>query len=82
MGGAPWHCFGRQKSDKKTNNEKYGVTLDGWHSMMQHTTTNQKHVGAMEQVYERRCDQGGACRGALHDCLEGHSKLRGGKKLK
>ena len=31
--------------------------------MMQHTTTNQKYVGAMERIYERRCNQGGECRG-------------------
>jgi hypothetical protein len=28
-----------------------------------HATTNQKHAGAMERVYERRCNQGGACMG-------------------
>jgi hypothetical protein len=28
-----------------------------------HATTNQKHVGTMEQVYESRCSQGGVRRG-------------------
>jgi hypothetical protein len=28
-----------------------------------HAATNQKHMGAMEQVYVSRCDQGGACTG-------------------
>ena len=63
MGEALWHCVGRLTSNKKTNNQKYGVTLDGWRSMMPHTTTNQKHAGAMERVNKRRYDQGGARRG-------------------
>jgi hypothetical protein len=62
-GGAQWHCFGRQMSDKKTNNHKYGVTVDGRRSKMPHTTTNQKHAGVIEQVHKRRHDQGGAHRG-------------------
>ncbi len=62
-GGAPWHCLGRRTSNKKTNNKKYGVTLDDRRSITTHITTNQKHAGAMERVYERRCDQGGARRG-------------------
>jgi hypothetical protein len=62
-GGAPWHCFGRRTSDEKTNNQKYGVTLDGRRLMMTHTTTNQKHASATERDYKRRCDQGGARRG-------------------
>jgi hypothetical protein len=31
--------------------------------MTTHTKTNQKHMGATEQIYERRCDQGGERRG-------------------
>ncbi len=31
--------------------------------MTTHTANNQKHVGAMERVYKRRCNQGGATRG-------------------
>jgi hypothetical protein len=27
-----------------------------------HKTTNQKHAGAMERVYESRCNQGRVCR--------------------
>jgi hypothetical protein len=57
-GGVPWHCFGRQMSDKKKINQKYGMTLDGHCLMTQYTTTNQKHAGAMERVM-----RGGATRG-------------------
>jgi hypothetical protein len=61
--GGPWHCFGHQTSNKKTNNQKYGATLDGRSLMMPHTTTHQKDAGAMERVYKKRCNQGGECRG-------------------
>jgi hypothetical protein len=46
------------KKQQKTNNQKCGVTLDGCCSMMQHTTTNQKHLGVIERV-----TRGGATRG-------------------
>jgi hypothetical protein len=42
------------KQATKTNNQQYGMTLDGRCLMMLHTKTNQKH-GAMEQFYKRRC---------------------------
>jgi hypothetical protein len=41
-GGLPWHCFGHQTSDKKSNNQKYGTTLDGCRVMIIYATTNQK----------------------------------------
>jgi hypothetical protein len=47
----------------KKNNRKYVMTLDGQCLMTTHTANNQKHVGAMERVYKRRCNQGGATRG-------------------
>jgi hypothetical protein len=43
--------------------QKNGKTFDGRRSLTPHTTTNQKHVGAMERVYKRSYDQGGAHRG-------------------
>jgi hypothetical protein len=62
-GGVQWHCVGRGTSDKKTNNQKYGMTIDGRRLMTLHTATNQKYTSAIKRVYERRCNQGGACRG-------------------
>jgi hypothetical protein len=69
---------------QKTNNQKYGMTLDGRCSITLHTTTNQKHVGAIEQAYKRKCDQGGVRGGDDTIVLGGirHMKLRAGKKLK
>jgi hypothetical protein len=48
-GGTPWHHFGRQTSDKKTNNKKYGVTLDGGRLVIIYTTTNQKQAVMIEK---------------------------------
>jgi hypothetical protein len=70
-GGVPWHCFGCQTSNEKTNNQKYGATLDGHCLTMQHTTTNQKHAGTMKQVYKKRCNQGGVRKGDDTIVLEG-----------
>jgi hypothetical protein len=63
MGGAPWHCFGHQMSDKKPNNKKYGVTLDGHCLMIFYATTNQKQVAMMKKGKETcltRREHGGA----------------------
>jgi hypothetical protein len=63
MGGRRGIVLAVERATKKTNNKKYIMTLDGRRSMTMHTTINQKHVGATEWVYERRCNQGGARRG-------------------
>jgi hypothetical protein len=74
--------FWPSNKQQKTNNQKYGMTLDGWCSMTPQTTTNQKHAGAIERVYKRRCNQGRARKGDDTIILGGHQKLRGDKKLK
>jgi hypothetical protein len=57
-GGLPWHRFGHQTSDEETNNQKYGVALDGHHSMIIYATTTQKQALMMEKGKERRFDRG------------------------
>ncbi len=58
-GGAPWHHVGHWTSDQKTNNKKYGVTLDV-HRLTIINAATKKQVLMMEKGKERRFDQGGA----------------------
>jgi hypothetical protein len=47
-------------SNKQQKNKQSIIQRDlRWpRSMTTHKTTNQKHAGAMERVYKRRCNQG------------------------
>jgi hypothetical protein len=59
-GRLPWHCFGSQTSDKKTNKSKIWCDLRWLLFDDSYATTNQKQVLMMEKGKERRFDWGGA----------------------
>jgi hypothetical protein len=61
--GGALALFWPLNKQQKNKQSKIWHDLRCRHSMTEQTTTNQKHVGAMERVHEMRCNQGGARRG-------------------
>ncbi len=60
VGARGGHCpivLGEECNNKKENNIKYIVGLDGRQLTTTHTTTNQKQVAATEGSMEGRCDE-------------------------
>jgi hypothetical protein len=65
---------------KKRKEKKYVVALDGRRSKYFHTTTNQKHVAAIDNDMKEGCEWQGAGRKG-NSIILGAIKLRGDEKV-
>ena len=52
-----------QIEQQKNSKKEIHLSFDGCRPKTVHTSTNQKHAGVVDYIYERRCNLGGVCRG-------------------